>query len=148
MKYSFDPEVCTVVEEKGNKTHTGQVFVDVHKTIETVFIQWTMKISGKTYIDQNFDYCKWLKNPRINVLMTIFDYLKNYTDPNFMQCPVKTGSYLVMKARPKTNKLKDIVELPSFLPYKGLMNLTVIARTRVKKRLKPFYQRNQVIEIS
>lgn len=89
--------------------------VETFKDITLVMVYGKAEVDGMKPFEQSVNFCKWMKNPRVSDVITIFQrFYQDLIDPGLLQCTVKKGKYIFMKARVPTSGAKD---------YKGFADL-------------------------
>jgi hypothetical protein len=146
-KFSFDPSLLNVSEEAANKTHFETIHVEIFRDVDSLFPHYILSFSGKTFVDQRYNYCKFLKNPRNGVVINFLKEFNELADPRLLECPIKKGKFVALKPRRIPSNFHDLIALPQFLPLKGIFNFTLILKTKIRGKLAPVYQKVQVIEI-
>lgn len=129
----LNKEFVKVTFEPYNDTHLGAIYLEVYKEITNGFVRAIVKKPDRKYIDSTVDVCKWLTNPRINFLITIFEnYVKKHSNPELFKCPLKKGNYTVIGTREIVNNPDSYI--PTFIPMIGKISVTVMAKTLVNKK--------------
>jgi hypothetical protein len=145
QKSYFDPSLLNVTNEPMNQTHIGRIFMDFYQDISTIFVRLVVTSEGTTYVDQNINFCKWLKNPRVGFIVTYFENrCRKLMDPQLLNCPIKKGFYLASIAKTVRNDLKNFLNAPSFIPLKGTFNFTKVLKTKIKNKIRPFYMTSEI----
>jgi hypothetical protein len=139
----FDHRILNITVEPGNKTHEGRMLFDLYQDLPTVIVRIILTSGGTTFIDQNLDYCKWLKYPRVGFIIEYFDNrYRQFINPKLLDCPIKKGFYVGMEARPTGKKAQDYATLPSFIKIQGTYNYTQVLKTKIKNKVRPFFMMN------
>jgi hypothetical protein len=108
-----------------------------------------LSTSGKIYVDHNINACKWIENMRINFVIEVFKSMfEKYFDPRVLTCPIKRGRYMALAPRPMPVSLGEFTKAwPVFIPFKGEFNYTVVIKTKVRGKLRPFYMATYLFEV-
>lgn len=126
LRLNFDPK---------NETHLGKISAEIIQDLSFLTAQFKVDVSKQKYIDLTVDFCQWLQNRRINYLINVFkNYFDKFVDPKLLKCPIKKGFYIAATARKIQKNLETFV--PSFIPLKGNLTLTVIMKAKVDKKLQ------------
>lgn len=128
--YEYNEELLNLTRLNGNSTHLGATWITIYQDLPEII--WSVKVASpqKTLIDQTVNLCKWMKSPRINWAINIFNnYYKNIYDNELFKCPVKKGSYMSVKPRRKDLDLESLA--PGIVRTKN-NNFTVITVIKVK----------------
>ena len=149
-KYFYDQKLANISENNSNETHFGGIFCEFYDDIPVILLRMILSASGTTYIDQNINACKWIKNQRIGFVIEAFKlFYEKYFDPRILDCPIKKGRYSAIQARPIPKNLGQFGQIPIFIPFKGIFNYTIVIKTKIgNSKLRPFYMATFIFDIS
>lgn len=129
----MNEEFVKATFEPHNDTHLGAIYLEVYKDLKNGIFRGIVKAPDRKYVDSTINVCKWLKNPRINFLIYVFEnYIKKFCNPERIKCPLKKGKYVLIGTREMITNPESF--LPTFIPRVGQITVTVRARTLIEKK--------------
>lgn len=129
-----------------NETHSGEITVDVFQELPVVFFRIIAENPKQKFIDQTVNFCKWCKSRHTNFLIKMFtNYYEKYSNPELMECPIKKGFYIILKAREIITKPHDF--LPSLLPLKGNITLILSLKVRIAGKTQDLSRSTKIYEL-
>lgn len=137
-------EICKMHQENETATREGQLSIDLFKDLPVLRVQFLVESPERTLLDHTTNLCKWVDNQKGTFLISFF---KNYVEKHFnsevFHCPIKKGFLIIAKDRDKT---VDASFLPSFIPMRGLVNVTIRVKTIIRKRSISLYNSTETYE--
>jgi hypothetical protein len=106
------------------------------------------ELKGMKPIEFNVNFCKWMKNPRVGYIITIFKhFFQDFLDPKMLECPVKKGKYVFMKARELFSGVKaNGGFLPTGFLLQGNVTFTVIIKGRIDNKMQLLARIVEILE--
>ena len=132
----------------GNETHYGANYCNVVEEIPVINLRVILSSSEKTIIDFHINVCTWLKNKRIEYIINLIKFLDPVINKEFLKCPWKKGKFTILKARLAPKTVEEFGGIPLFVPIKGKFNLTLVGKTKIRKRIRQLFNHYQLFELS
>lgn len=131
-----------------NKTHSGAIYCKIVEEIPVVYLRVILSSTEKTLIDVHVNLCTWLKNKKIEYMINLLKFLDSVLNKQIFKCPYKKGQYTLFKSRLMPQTVEDYGGIPLYMPIKGNFNLTLVGKTKIRKRTRLMFNHYELFELS
>lgn len=145
---TYEKTLLEGFEEPSNETHYGVVNFKIHQDLKILLCHVIATSSNRTFLDQQINLCKFFKNQRVFLYISIFkNYYAKYFNPKLLECPIKKGFYRGVEPRPIVKDLNEYGFAPSMVPTKAVFNITSITKAKIGKGFKRIYTSTWMVEL-
>lgn len=122
--------------------------MEIFQDLPIISSRFIIETTERRIIDHVFNLCQWLKNPKGNFFIGLFEkYYKEVINPKLLQCPFKKGRYVAVRAREKNFQASEVQKsAPVYLPTKGNITIKSINKVKIGKIMKNLANITEVYE--